>query len=327
MGARPAWLDDKVIAGTLAGFSVRPTVSPRTRIVHLARHAPETVAAVRAAHPDAAVVVELGPVASTSADALLDAVAADVALVETEQDAERARTRVAELGRRVTVAPTPVDLEWHAPESTLTKLSGAYIKRFRRLHRLADPTMLFVGPYTLAGGLDVAIAAAYRLREELENVRLAAIPLGTVDQKYLDRCEMEALALGHRGIVEWTTSKDDLRCWYATATVVCCPWREAAEAAEAPVLAAAAARPFVGSDLPVFRDGFRAPDAPALIPPGDVDALVGSLESLLSDPPRASALGEAARSAVEGSLSYEEAARRLASVWSALIESPLNEAA
>jgi glycosyltransferase involved in cell wall biosynthesis len=259
--------------------------------------------------------------------ALHDAAAADVVLVETEQDAAQARARVAELRGRVTVAPTPVDLEWHAPESTLTRLTGAYIKRFRRLHRLADPTMLFVGPYTPAGGLDVAIAAAYRLREELENVRLAAVPLGAVDQRYLDRCEMEALALGHRGIIEWTTSKDDLRCWYATATVVCSPWREAVEAAEPPVLAAAAARPFVGSDLPVFRDGFRAPDGPALMTPGNVEALVKTVERLLSDPPQASALGEAARSAVEAAFSYDEAARRLVSIWSALVESPLNEAA
>jgi glycosyltransferase involved in cell wall biosynthesis len=302
-------------------------VTSRTRIIHLARHAPETVAHIRAAHPDAAVVVELGPLASSPAGALHDAVAADVALVETEQDADQARARVAELGRRVTVAPTPVDLEWHAPESTLTRLPGAYVKRFRRLHRLADPTMLFVGPYTPAGGLDVAIAAAYRLREELENVRLAAVPLGAVDQRYLDRCEMEALALGHRGIIEWTSSKDDLRCWYATATVVCCPWREAVEAAEAPVLAAAAARPFVGSDLPVFRDAFCAPDAPALISPGNVQALVDSVGRLLSDPPRASALGEAARSAVEAAHSYEEAARRRVSVWNTLLERPLNEAA
>jgi glycosyltransferase involved in cell wall biosynthesis len=303
-------------------------VTPRTRIVHLARHAPETVAGVRAAHPEAAVVVDLGLLASSPAGALRDAAAADVALVETEQDAEQARSSVAELGGRVKVAPTPLDLEWHAPESTLTGLPGAYIKRFRRLHRLADPTMLFVGPYTPAGGLDVAIAAAYRLRERLESVRLAAVPLGAVDQKYLDRCEMEALALGHRGIIEWTASKDDLRCWYATATVVCCPWREAAEDAEAPVLAAAAARPFVASDLGVFREGFRSPNGPALIRPGDVDTLVDSLEPLLADPPLASALGEAGRAAVEATFSYDEAARRLVSVWSSLVEdSPLNEAA
>lgn len=328
IGARPAWLDDEAVAEMFAAFSVRPTVTPGTRILHLARNAPETVVDVRAAHPRAAVVVDLGRLASSPSSVLHDAAAADVALVESEQDAEQARAQVAELNGRVTVAPAPLDLEWHAPESTLSRLTGAYIKRFRRLHRLADPTLLFVGPYTPSGGLDVAIAAAYRLREQLENLRLAAVPLGAVDQKYLDRCEMEALALGHRGIIEWTCSKDDLRCWYATSTVVCSPWREPTEAPEAPVLAAAAARPFVGSDLALFRDAFRAPDAPSLVRPGDVDALVEAVAPLLSDPPNAFALGEAARVAVEATLSYEQAARRLVSIWSNLVERPpLDEAA
>ena len=303
-------------------------MTPRTRIVHLARDAPDTVARVREAYPAAAVVVDLGRLAAPPSDALLDAATADVALVESKQDAERAHRQVAQLNGRVIVAPAPVDLGWHAPESTLTRLNGAYIKRFRRLHRLADPTLLFVGPYTPAGGLDVAIAAAYRLRDRLENLRLAAVPLGAVDHKYLDRCEMDALALGHRGIIEWTCSKDDLRCWYATATVVCCPWREPAEAPEAPVFAAAAARPFVGSDISVFRDAFRAPDAPALVPAGDVDALVESVEPLLADPPRAAMLGEAARAAATRTFSYEEAGRRLASVWGSLVVNrPLDEAA
>ncbi|MEX2049363.1 MAG: glycosyltransferase [Gemmatimonadota bacterium] len=328
IGTRPAWLDGEVASAALDGFSVTSTATPKTRVVHLARQAPDTVAEVRSAHPEAAVVVDLGPVASATSDALLDAAHANVALVESELDAEQAGVRVPELLGRVTVAPTPLDLEWYAPEAALTRLPGSYIRRFRRLHRLAHPSILFVGPYTRSGGLDIAIAAAYRLREQLEDVRLAAIPLGAVEQKYLDRCEMEALALGHRGIIEWTRSHEELRLWYSTATVVCCPWREPCEGAEAPVLAAAAARPFLGSDLAVFRQSFRAADAPALVPPGDIDALVDSLSALLADLPRANELGEAARSAVEAVFSYEDAARRLAALWSALAErSPLNEAA
>lgn len=328
LGRRPSWFDGEIDSAALAGFSVSSSLTPNTRIVHLAPQAPETVAAVRRAYAGAAVVVDVGFVSSASSAALLDASGADAVLVESEQDVKEASRRAAQLEGKMTVAPSALDLAWHAPESVLTKLVGTHIKRFRRLHRLAHPSILFVGPYTRSGGLDTAIAATYRLREQIEDLRLAAIPLGAVDQKYLDQCDMDALALGHRGIIEWTCPPDDRRFWYATATVVCCPWRDPGEPPEAPVLAAAAARPFIGSDLPVFRNAFQAPDAPALVEPGDVDALVDSLAPLLADVTTASALGESARSAVEAVRSSRAAADRLASLWNSLARRPpLDEAA
>jgi glycosyltransferase involved in cell wall biosynthesis len=137
---------------------------------------------------------------------------------------------------------------------------------------------------------------------------------------------MDALGLGHRGIVEWMCAHDELPCWYATATVVCCPWRDPAEAPEAAILAAAAARPFVCSDLNIFRRSFCAPNAPALLPPGNSEALVAALAPLLADLDHASRLGDAARSAVTAVFSHEAAAARLASRWSALAEPfPPNE--
>ena len=328
LGPRPAWLADIQASGTLDGVSLTSTVTSSTRIVHLARDAPTTPAAIRAAHPHAAIVADLGAVASRPAESVLAAfAAADVVMVESQADMRRACELAPALEGKVTVAPDAIDLEWHAPEEALNRLQGAYIRRFRRLHRLAHPSILFVGPYTPAGGLDVAIAAAYRLREQFEDVRLAAVPLGSVDRKYLDRCEMEALALGHRGIVEWTVTDEDLRCWYATATVVCCPWREPVEAPVAPALAAAAARPFVGSDLPVFRQSLRPPEAPALVPPGDVDALVAGLAPLLADLDLSSRLGASARETLETAGSSVAAATRLAAVWKALAERSLTEVA
>ena len=324
LGPRPAWLAEIQASGTLDGVSLTSTVTSNTRIVHLARDVPTTAAEIRQAHPHAAIVADLGAVADS---ALAASAVADVVLVESHADMRRACELAPALEGKVTVAPDAIDLEWHAPEEALNRLQGAYIRRFRRLHRLAHPSLLFVGPYTPAGGLDVAIAAAYRLREQFEDVRLAAIPLGPVDRKYLDRCEMEALALGHRGIVEWTVTDEDLRCWYATATVVCCPWREPVEAPVAPALAAAAARPFVGSDLPVFRQSLRPPDAPELVPSGDVAALVAGLAPLLADLDLSSRLGASARETAEAAGSSVAAATRLAAVWKALAERSLTEAA
>lgn len=329
IGTRLPWLEGEATPSTLDGISLASEASAKTRVVHLTRQAPITVARIRAVQPDAAVVVDLGSAALAPVDALRDAAAADLVLVESKQDAAEAHRRMPELEGKVRVVPAPVDFDLYAPEPVLlASQASAYIKRFRRLHRLAHPSILFIGPYTRAGGLDIAVAAAYRLREQLADVRLAAIPLGAVEHDYLAQCEMEALALGHRGIIEWTCPDDELRFWYATATVVCCPWRAATEAPQAAVLAAAAARPFVGSDLDVFRLSFRAPDAPALVTPGDVDALVGALSPLLADLPQAAALGDRARSAAEALFSVEAAAGRLASVWHELAGgSPLHRAA
>ena len=124
-------------------------------------------------------------------------------------------------GRRMT---TP-DLARFAPEAELLTSQGADLKRFKRFHRLGEPCLLFVGPYTRDGGLDVAIEAAHRLKETFADVRLTAIPSGPIDQKYLDACEMRALGLGHRGVIEWTVADEELPFWYATATAVCAPWR------------------------------------------------------------------------------------------------------
>ena len=199
--------------------------------------------------------------------------------------------------------PTPVtgasslDLGWWAPEKELLRSRGPELKRFRRLHRLAHPTVLFVGPYTPAGGLDLVLEAVYDLRERHEGTRLAAIPLGPTDEKYLDRCEGRALGLGHHGIVEWTVDPGDVPFWYATATVVCAPWREAGPA-DPLHLAACAGRTFVGSDLPDFRAAASS-ETVRLVPPGDRAALVAALEPLVGGLDEATRLGAQARSEAE----------------------------
>jgi len=315
IGERPPWVDGDA-AAALSPISVVSAITDRTRVVHLACPSAETVAAVRSSTA-AAVVVEIGQAASASAALLAEAADADVVVVESGLDGEELAARERRLAGKVRIVPAPVDLDRFAPEPVLTRVRGAYIKRFRRLHRLAHPSILFVGPYTRAGGLDVALAAAYRLRDRLPELRLAAIPVGGVDQRYLDQCEMDALALGHRGIIEWSASEDELPFWYATATVVCCPWREAAEAraGDITVRAAAAGRPFLGVDLPAFRHSFRASGSPELVRPGDAGLLVDALAPLLTSLPLADDLGARARSEAEAECSAAAAAAGLGAIW------------
>jgi len=140
--------------------------------------------------------------------------------------------------------PESIDVAQFAPEAVLLKgETSALYKRFRRFHRLGTPCLLFVGPYVKQGGLDVAIDAAYGLRDRFPDLRLAAIPSGAIDHAFLDECEMRALGLGHRGIVEWTVDASELPFWFASASAMYAPaWSGTPDAA---MLAAAAGTPLV----------------------------------------------------------------------------------
>jgi glycosyltransferase involved in cell wall biosynthesis len=221
---------------------------------------------------------------------------------------------------RTAVVPRPLDLDWYAPEPVLaeTKGRGRDLRRFRRFHRLAGPTILFAGPYTEAGGLDLLIEAVFRLRERMPDLRLAAIPHGSTDPRYRDRCEMRILGLGHHGIVEWHPVESEIPFWYATAAVVCAPSREAGSP-EPAKRAAAAARPFVGSDLEPFREHVDSGGTGRLVPVGDLEALETTLETLLGSEDEAARLGEAARRKAEAEYSPVAAARTLRCVWESLL--------
>jgi hypothetical protein len=97
------------------------------------------------------------------------------------------------------------------------------LRRFCRRHRLTPHTVLYEGPYEAGSGLDSLFAAGPLLRERFDDVVVAAIPAGNVDARFRDRCERLALALGHRGIVEWRVCDDERALWRAAAAVVCPP--------------------------------------------------------------------------------------------------------
>lgn len=92
------------------------------------------------------------------------------------------------------------------------------LRRFRRRRRLTPHTVLYEGPYTEAGGLARLLEAAPLIRETIDDLVVAAIPDGDVDRRYRDRCDRLALALGHRGIVEWDVDAEERELWRAAAT-------------------------------------------------------------------------------------------------------------
>jgi glycosyltransferase involved in cell wall biosynthesis len=79
--------------------------------------------------------------------------------------------------------------------------------------------------------------------------------------------------------------------------------------------------PVVASDI----DGYRevvTPETAVSVPPGDADALVGAVESLLADEPRRVAMGEAARRRAEEHFAWPDIARRLEAIYERLLTRP-----
>ena len=244
---------------------------------------------------------------------------ADVVFVGSRWEVGELYRRTSGLPIRIAVVGRPFDLDWFAPEARLAEAKGRGrdLRLFRRFHRLAGPVVLFAGPYTEAGGLDLVLEAVFRLRERTPELRLAAIPYGSTDRGYRDRCEMRALALGHHGIVEWEPVESQIPFWYAAAEVVCAPFR-AVESPEPARLAAAAGRPVVGSDLEALREYVDHGATGYLLPVGDIDSLESSLESLLENEDEASRLGEAARRRAEADYSFLAVAMTLRREWESL---------
>jgi glycosyltransferase involved in cell wall biosynthesis len=319
VGPRPAWLELDSAVGALddvvfSGAAIGATPD----LVVVAGAALEKLVGLRKSSPEGVIVLDLTGDGDPELrpPELSRARTADALFAGSQWELNEICRRLPSPLPRTAVVPRPVDLDWFAPEPVLadTKLRGRDLRRFRRFHRLAGATILFAGPYTREGGLDLLIEAVIRLRERVPELRLAAIPHGPTDPRYRDRCEMRMLGLGHRGIVEWEPVEHEIPFWYATASLVCAPAREAGSP-EPAKRAAAAARPFVGSNLEPFLEL----GVGRLVPAGDLEALEAALEELLVSEEEATNLGLAARRRVETEYSPTAAAQALRREWERLL--------
>ena len=291
VGPSPAWLERDEVRAELAGIEFERIdagehFARSPQVVHVAKAAVGALRELRKALPKSTFVLDLTGEEDIALgrSQVRQARGADVVFVGSRWEAGELYRRTSGLPTRIAVVGRPLDLDWFAPEARLAEAKGRGrdLRLFRRFHRLAGPVVLFAGPYTEAGGLDLLLEAVFRLRERTPELRLAAIPHGSTDRGYLDRCEMRALALGHHGIVEWEPVEAQIPFWYATAAVVCAPFREAISA-EPARRAAASGRPLVGSDLESVREYVDHGATGYLLPVGDIDSLESSLEALLGE--------------------------------------------
>ncbi len=316
-GERPSWL--ALVEGCLEldGTQIVDPAGGGADVLHVRAAELGLLPALRRELPGTPLVLDLtgdGEARLGRRDARRARLASRI-LVGSISELNDLRRRFPSLGARAEPLTRPIDLDLHAPLPRLHETRDAEVKRFRRLHRLAGPMVLFGGPYTREGGLHLVLDAVYRIRQRLPELRLGAVPDGRVDPRYRDDCERQAMGLGHHGTIEWAPSPGDVPLWYGTASVVCTP-------ALAPVtptparLAAAAARPFVGSRVEDLTDFVADGQTGFLIPSGDEETLAAALEALLGDDEEAERLGAAARAQAEAELAPAAVAQRLHQIWS-----------
>jgi glycosyltransferase involved in cell wall biosynthesis len=325
VGPRPEWLQRDDVVAELVGIEFSDAaVGTAPALVVVDRSAVGEIDGLRKSAPGSVIALDLTAEADVelSPPELRRARAADVLLAGSRWELGKICRRLPSPLPRTAVVPRPLDLDWYAPEAVLAEVKGRGrdLRRFRRFHRLAGPTVLFPGPYTEAGGLDLLVETVFQLRENMPDLRLAAIPHGPIDPRYRDRCEQRALGLGHHGIIEWDPPESEVPFWYATAAVVCSPSREPASP-EPAKRAGAAARPFVGSDLESFREHVDEGTTGNLVPVDEPAALEAVLTRLLGAERERTRLGEAARRKAEADYSPRAAARGLRYEWTSAIES------
>jgi glycosyltransferase involved in cell wall biosynthesis len=184
--------------------------------------------------------------------------------------------------------------------------------------RSEAPLVLFVGNLEPRKQVDLLLRALGYVRRSLPEAGLAIVgsgaSAGADDQTaYLQQFSVE---LGLRPAVHFAGAVDaeDLLRWYAAADVFALPSSSEAQGIVA-LEAMACGLPVVASAVGGLLDTLNDAKTGYLVPPGDLIALAERLLSLLTDPARRTAIGHAARRAVEREFSWHNTARATIDVY------------
>jgi len=178
------------------------------------------------------------------------------------------------------------------------------------------PVVMMVSRLVLEKGcqdfLDLAAALADRAH---------FVHVGPIEHDQSDALDPEVIARAEAsGTVTFVGAVDDVRPWFASADLVVLPsYREGIP--RAVMEAAVMGRPVVAYDIRGVREVLD-PDLHLVAPRGDVPALTALVASLLDDPDRRAALGDACRDWVTARFSEGLVVERLESEYAAIAPRP-----
>ena len=182
-----------------------------------------------------------------------------------------------------------------ASQVRLIRGAGVELDSFRATPEAEGiPVVVFAGRLLWAKGVREFVAAAQLLKTRGVLARFALV--GEPDTENPDAVPIDALRKWEReGVVELWGRRSDMPHVLSAAHIVCLPSVYGEGVPKILLEAAASARPVVTTDWPGCRDAIREGQSGLLVPPGNVDALAGALETLLVNQPLRLQLGRAAR--------------------------------
>lgn len=163
-------------------------------------------------------------------------------------------------------------------------------------------------------GIDVAVAAVQRLREEGEVIALRIA--GDVDRESPEAVSAAEISRWRElAGVEVLGRIEDVSQFWAGAHIACLPSRGGEGLPRSLLEAAACARPLVTTDAPGCRD-FVTDDIGVVAPCNDAVALAQALRRLSRDKALRTAMGLAARAKILAGYTEEHAAEVASQAWS-----------
>ncbi len=172
-------------------------------------------------------------------------------------------------------------------------------------------------------GSDVFVDAMCRLLPRYPDFTAVMVGAITADQTGFAndlKRRIEAAGLTSRIVITGELSIEEVQRWYKRLTIYAFTSRNEGfglTLIEAMAAGAALVASRAGAAEVVVEDGVTG----ALMPPGDVDALVAALEPLMRDPAAASAMGERAKARVVEKFSLDAEAAGIAAVYRTLLTS------
>lgn len=163
-------------------------------------------------------------------------------------------------------------------------------------------TLAFAGRLIAKKGAGTLIAAMDLLKDRYPRLQLSLA--GEGDERPALEADADRRGLASRISFAGRLTHDAIYPFLASATLVAVPSHSEPFGLVA-LEAAQAGRPVVASAVDGLPEVVKHGRTGLLVPPGDAAALAGAIASLLDDPERASAMGEAGRQRAEGEFSWD----------------------
>jgi glycosyltransferase involved in cell wall biosynthesis len=313
LGPRPAWLALPAAADALSAHGVLETndlsrdlarrlVSPErtpTTVLHATEAALSQLRSLRREAVYDVVTIDLSASPSLPSRAEARRLAdADLLLIGSVGALRETRRRYPFLAAKAALFHTPTDFAAH--DAARATVEG-------------DHLVLFAGPLTPAGGLDLTVEALARLDHGSTPPALLVLASGRREKRYVAWCQRRAAEAGIELTIASTRDRSVEEA-YASATIVCTPYRDPIGSDPARH-AAAAGVPIVGTEVDPLLELVEDTATGYLVPIDDIIGLAHRLELLLRDADLRAAFGRAARERAESDLSPAAAVSRLVGLW------------